>query len=55
MVFLTKQWLQKAADDGFPCYSLFLREHNLENFMLIITSVILYSSRRLWEPFNATL
>ena len=24
-------WLQKAADDGLPCYSLFLRDQNLNN------------------------
>src|ERR1700735_4547036 len=24
-------WLQTAADDGFPCYPLFLTDHNLDN------------------------
>jgi len=25
------EWLQKAADDGMPCYSLFANDHNLDN------------------------
>jgi serine/threonine protein kinase/tetratricopeptide (TPR) repeat protein len=25
------EWLQKAADDGLPCYSLFANDHNLDN------------------------
>lgn len=25
------QWLEKAAEDGLPCYSLFLRDQNLNN------------------------
>jgi TolB-like protein/DNA-binding winged helix-turn-helix (wHTH) protein len=25
------RWLRRAADDGFPCYPLFLNDHNLDN------------------------
>lgn len=24
-------WLRRAAEDGFPCYPLFLKDHNLDN------------------------
>lgn len=27
----TVEWLQKAADDGLPCYSLFLRDYSLNH------------------------
>ena len=25
------EWLQKAADDGWPCYPMFARDHNLDH------------------------
>ncbi len=50
------EWLQKAADDGLPCYSLFERDHNLDHlrqdphFITFITK-----QKEQWDYYKATL
>lgn len=49
-------WLQDAADDGFPCYPLFEKDPNLNNlrkdprFMKLMARL-----KEQWEHFKATL
>ncbi len=50
------EWLQVAADDGFPCYPLFENDANLnilrrdERFITFMAQM-----KRQWERYNATL
>lgn len=49
-------WLQRAADEGFPCYPFFERDHNLDNlrqdpqFIAFMTNL-----KARWEGYRATL
>lgn len=50
------EWLQKAADDGLPCYSLFARDHNLDNLRQdprFIT--FLAKQKEQWEYYKTRL
>jgi hypothetical protein len=50
------EWLQKAADDGLPCYPLFEQDHNLDHirqdpqFITFITK-----QKEQWQYYRATL
>ena len=50
------EWLQRTADDGFPCYPLFERDPNLNNlrqdtrFMAFMAKL-----KEQWERYQATL
>ncbi len=50
------EWLQVSAEDGFPCYSLFETDPNLNNirqdprFMALLSTL-----KQQWERYNATL
>jgi serine/threonine protein kinase/Tfp pilus assembly protein PilF len=50
------QWLQTAADDGFPCYPLFANDSNLkglrrdERFIAFMAKL-----KQQWERYNTTL
>jgi Flp pilus assembly protein TadD len=50
------EWLQNAADDGFPCYPLFASDTNLdslrndEQFIAFMTKL-----KQQWEHYQATL
>jgi hypothetical protein len=52
----TVQWLQTAADDGFPCYPLFEDDGNLnsvrknEKFMAFMARL-----KQQWERYKAEL
>jgi eukaryotic-like serine/threonine-protein kinase len=49
-------WLQKAADDGLPCYSLFLRDRNLNNLRNDIGFIkFMENQKAQWEHYRATL
>ncbi len=49
-------WLQKAAEDGLPCYPLFVRDHSLDRlrqdprFITFMTK-----QREQWDYYKATL
>ena len=46
-------WLQKAADDGLPCYSLFANDHNLDNLRMDPRFVtFLAKQKELWEYYK---
>lgn len=53
---LALKWLQRAADDGFPCYPFFEKDPNLNNlrqnprFIAFMTQL-----KRRWEHYQATL
>jgi serine/threonine protein kinase/tetratricopeptide (TPR) repeat protein len=50
------EWLQKAADDGLPCYSLFANDHNLDNLRQdprFIT--FLAKQKEQWEYYKTRL
>ena len=50
------EWLQLAADDGFPCYPLFDNDPNLTNIRQDPKFVSFMSKmKQQWERFNATL
>ena len=48
------RWLRAAADDGFPCYPLFERDHSLDplrmdpNFLQLMTEL-----KKRWEHYKA--
>ncbi len=50
------EWLQKAADDGLPCYTLFASDHNLDNlrqdprFMTFLAK-----QKEQWEYYKGSL
>jgi hypothetical protein len=50
------QWLQTAADDGFPCYPLFANDSNLkglrgdEGFIAFMAKL-----KQQWDRYNTTL
>ena len=50
------KWLQKAADEGFPCYPLFENDANLnslrkdERFITFMAKL-----KQQWERYQATL
>ena len=52
----TVQWLETAADDGFPCYPLFAQDKNLDavrknqKFVAFMAKL-----KRQWERYNETL
>ena len=47
------EWLQKAADDGLPCYSLFANDHNLDNLRTDSRFVtFLAKQKELWEYYK---
>ena len=50
------EYLQLAADDGFPCYPLFANDENLKNLRHDLRFVtFLAKSKQQWERYNATL
>ncbi len=50
------EYLQLAADDGFPCYPLFANDENLKNLRHDPRFVaFLAKSKQQWERYNATL
>ena len=49
-------WLQKAADDGLPCYSLFVRDRSLDNLRKDPGFVgFMERQKGQWEQFKAKL
>ena len=49
-------WLQKAADDGLPCYSLFVRDRSLDNLQKDPGFVgFMERQKGQWEHFKAKL
>lgn len=47
------EWLQNAADDGLPCYSLFATDHNLDNLRKDPRFVtFLAKQKELWEYYK---
>ncbi len=50
------EWLQLAADDGFPCYPLFDSDPNLKNLRQDARFVAFMAKlKQQWERYNATL
>ena len=50
------QYLQKAADDGFPCYPLFERDRNLASLRQNPRFIeFLAKQKKQWEYFKANL
>ena len=50
------EWLQKAADDGLPCYPLFERDHNLDNIRRDPRFITFMAKQKeQWEYYKATL
>ncbi len=50
------EYLQLAADDGFPCYPLFANDENLRNLRHDARFIaFLAKSKQQWERYNATL
>lgn len=50
------QWLQTAADDGFPCYPLFVSDPNLNNLRKDPRFIeFMESLKKRWEHYKATL
>jgi TolB-like protein/DNA-binding winged helix-turn-helix (wHTH) protein len=50
------QYLQKTADDGFPCYPLFENDHNLTSLRQSPRFIeFLAKQKKQWEYFNANL
>ncbi len=48
------EWLQKAADDGLPCYFLFANDHNLDNLRKDSRFVtFLAKQKELWEYYKS--
>ena len=48
------EWLQKAADDGLPCYSLFANDHNLDNLRQDSRFVtFLAKQKEQWEYYKS--
>jgi hypothetical protein len=46
-------WLQNAADDGFPCYPLFASDSNLNNLRQDPRFVaFLEKQKQLWESYR---
>ena len=53
---LAIEWLQKAAEDGFPCYPLFERDHNLDNLRQNPRFIAFMAKQKeQWEYYKATL
>ncbi len=49
------EWLQLAADDGFPCYPLFDSDQNLRNIRQNPKFIaFIAKSKQQWERYNAT-
>ena len=49
-------WLQRTADDGFPCYPLFERDPNLNNLRKDPRFITFMAKlRNQWEHYQATL
>jgi TolB-like protein/Tfp pilus assembly protein PilF len=50
------KWLEKVADDGFPCYPLFERDTNLQSLRQDPRFVALLARmKQQWESYRATL
>ena len=50
------EWLQKTADDGFPCYPLFECDSNLKNLRQDPRFLAFMSRlKQQWERYQATL
>jgi DNA-binding winged helix-turn-helix (wHTH) protein/TolB-like protein len=50
------EWLQKAADDGFPCYPLFARDPNLDHLRQDQRFIAFMARLKdQWERYQATL
>ena len=50
------KWLEAAAEDGFPCYSLFERDGNLDNVRQDARFVTLMARlKRQWEQYKTML
>ena len=51
-----EEWLELAADDGFPCYPLFDSDANLKNLRQDARFVTFMAKlKQQWERYNATL
>jgi tetratricopeptide (TPR) repeat protein len=49
-------WLERAADDGWPCYPYFARDPNLDNIRADPAFItFLMALRRQWEHYRAVL
>ena len=49
-------WLQRTADDGFPCYPLFQRDPNLQNLRQDPQFIAFMAKlKEQWERYRATL
>ncbi len=50
------EWLQRTADDGFPCYPLFERDPNLNNLRQDTRFIAFMAKlKEQWERYKATL
>lgn len=50
------EWLQNAADDGFPCYPLFDNDANLKSLRTDYRFIAFMAKlKQQWEKYNATL
>ena len=50
------EWLQKAADDGLPCYPLFERDHSLDHLRQDPRFITFMAKQKeQWEYYKATL
>jgi TolB-like protein/Flp pilus assembly protein TadD len=48
------KWLEAAADDGFPCYALFERDHNLDNLRQDERfKAFMEKTKEQWEKYKA--
>jgi serine/threonine protein kinase/TolB-like protein len=50
------EWLESVANDGFPCYVLFARDHNLDNLRQDARfQVLLAKLKHQWEGYKTAL
>jgi serine/threonine protein kinase/Flp pilus assembly protein TadD len=50
------KWLESAADDGFPCYVLFERDHNLDNLRQHERfQALMVKLKRQWEYYKSIM
>jgi hypothetical protein len=50
------RWLQVTADEGFPCYPMFEKDHNLDNLRHDDRFIAMMEMmKRQWEQYKAEL
>lgn len=50
------KWLESVANEGFPCYALFQRDHNLDNLRQDARfQALLQKLKQQWEHYKRTL